>query len=92
MRIQKHCLKQHPTVTEDDTDSSTILGAFANSMSTTALRHSADTAALLVADMSGCGIAYVNTIASCKTLSVTKKSCATGYYRCVTLIIFLITY
>ena len=67
---------------EDEYYSSTILSAFASSMSTSALRHSADTAALLVADLSGCGIAYTHTTSSCYTLSVTKKSCATGYYRC----------
>jgi len=80
VRIQKHCLKQHPTINEDDTDSSTILSNFASSMSTSDLRHSADTAALLVADLSGCGIAYTHTTGSCYTISVTKKSCATGYY------------
>lgn len=49
-------------------------------MSTSDLRNSADTAALLTADLSGCGIAYTHTTGSCYTLSVTKKSCATGYY------------
>merc|ERR1711892_412366 len=44
------------------------------------LKNSADTAALLTADLSGCGIAYTGTTGSCWTLSVTKKSCATGYY------------
>merc|ERR1711892_1236549 len=74
-RIQKH-----PTITEEVIDSSTLLSAFKNSMSLSDLKNSADTAALLTADLSGCGIAYTGTTGSCWTLSVTKKSCATGYY------------
>jgi len=80
VRIQKHCAEKHPTINEDDIDSSTLLSAFASSMSTSDLRNSADTAALLTADLSGCGIAYTHVTGSCYTLSVTKKSCATGYY------------
>jgi len=80
VRIQKLCTQKHPTLNEDDTDSSTLLSAFSSSMSVSDLRNTADTAALLVADLSGCGIAYTHTTGSCYTLSVTKKSCATGYY------------
>merc|ERR1719369_1094872 len=80
VRVSKHCVQHHPTLTEDVTDSSTVLSKFRNSMSTSELRNSADAAALLVADLSGCGIAYTHTTGSCFTLSVTKKSCATGYY------------
>merc|ERR1719369_1751928 len=80
VRVSKHCVQLHPTLTEDVTDSSTVLSKFRNSMSTSELRNSADAAALLVADLSGCGIAYTHTTGSCFTLSVTKKSCATGYY------------
>jgi len=80
VRIQKHCAKKHPTMNEDQTSSSTVLSKFKNSMSTSELRNSADSAALLVADLSGCGIAYTHVTGSCFTLSVTKKSCATGYY------------
>ena len=81
VRAQKHCLQKHPTLTEEVTDSSTLLRAFKSSMSLSKLRNSADAAVLLVADLSGCGIAYTHTTSSCFTLSVTKKSCATGYYR-----------
>jgi len=80
VRVEKHCLKQHPTVNEDDSSSSAILTAFKNSMSLNDLRQSADSTALLTADMSGCGIAYTHTTTNCYTISVTKKSCATGYY------------
>merc|ERR1719186_157041 len=46
-----------------------------------ALRGTADQAALLVNSLKGCGIATgINTVRSGKTTSVTKKSCALGYY------------
>ena len=45
-----------------------------------ALRGSADTAVLLVNYFSYCGIAYFNTLGSGNTVSVTRKSCALGYY------------
>merc|ERR1711922_61289 len=46
-----------------------------------ALLGTADQASLLVNSLSGCGIATgINTIGSGKTTSVTKKSCALGYY------------
>ena len=44
------------------------------------LRNTADAAALLVANFSSCGIAYLNTYSSGWTVSVTQKSCALGYY------------
>ena len=65
----------------DGVDGSTMLSNFANMKDTaTALRGSADAAALLVNNLVNCGIAYLNTISSGYTLSVTAKSCATGYY------------
>jgi len=80
VRAVKHCAKQHPQLT-DMSGSSSMLSAFSNSMSQTNLRHSADVAALLVADMSGCGIAYLGQASRCgATFSVTEKSCATGYF------------
>jgi len=80
VRVAKHCVEKHPTMTEEEISSSTVLNNFWKSMSLEDLRNSADAAALLVADLSGCGIAYTDTTGSCYTLSVTKKSCATGYY------------
>ena len=68
-------------MTEEETDSSIVLTNFRNSMSLNELKNSADAAALLVADLSGCGIAYTGTTGNCFTLSVIKKSCAAGYYR-----------
>merc|ERR1719312_1387233 len=44
------------------------------------LLNCADSAALLIKDFDNCGIAKFAVTSSCKTFSVTKKSCATGYY------------
>ena len=58
-----------------------ILNAFANMKSSaTELRDTADAAALLVLGFSYCGQGYLNTIPSGYTVSVTRKSCALGYY------------
>jgi hypothetical protein len=60
---------------------SKMLSAFRTMKGTAeALRGSADAAALLVKSFSACGIAYMNTIGSGTTVSVTAKSCALGYY------------
>ena len=46
----------------------------------TALRNTADAAALLVKNSSSCGVAYMNQISFGYTISVCMKSCAIGYY------------
>jgi len=66
---------------DDIDDSSTMLMTFMNYKSSAAeLRGSADAAALLVSEFSGCGIAWTDVIGNGLTFSVTQKSCATGYY------------
>ena len=45
-----------------------------------ALRNSADSAALLALDFNSCGVAYLATYSSGSTISVCQKSCALGYY------------
>jgi len=80
VRIQKFCTEQ-ATVNEDDTSSSVILTAFRNMKgSLEELRNTADSAVLLTNDLSSCGRGYLHTYASGLTVSVTKKSCALGYY------------
>ena len=65
----------------DMKESSDLLRAFYYmKSSTTALRNTADAAALLAADFSSCGRASTNTIWSGNTLSICQKSCALGYY------------
>ena len=54
------------------------------------LFNCADSAALLIKDFGNCGIAKFAVTSSCRSLSVTKKSCATGYYRWFQLSIFSI--
>ena len=77
----KHDIKPHPTL-NDMPDSSDMLYAFRDSMPTSELLNCADSAALLIQDFNSCGIAFLDVTESCGAFSVTKKSCATGYYRC----------
>jgi len=79
VRAVKHDVKQHPNLT-DISDSSAMLSAFADSMSLSDLLNCADSTALLIEEFSSCGIAYLDRAFSCGAISVTKKSCATGYY------------
>ena len=44
------------------------------------LRNTADSAVLLTNDLSRCGRGYLHTYASGLSVSVTKKSCALGYF------------
>ena len=80
VRAVKHDVKQHPNLT-DISDSSAMLSAFADSMSLSDLLNCADSTALLIEEFSSCGIAYLDRAFSSGSISVTKKSCATGYYR-----------
>ena len=75
----KHCIEL--ATIDDVSSSSTMLSNFKDMKgSVDAVRHSADAAALIVQDFSSCGIGYLDTISWGWTLSVTQKSCATGYY------------
>ena len=87
VRIAKFCIEEASF--DDIEDSSDALKAFkkmkkasgmSNSQGVRALRNTADAAALIQYDLSGCGIAYLDTWDSGNTISVTKKSCATGYF------------
>ena len=65
----------------DSNSASGLLAKFSNSKDTKdMLRDGADVAALIVDSFSACGVGYLNTIRSGYTFSVTKKSCAVGYY------------
>jgi len=75
----KHDVKQHPNLTDIE-NSSDMLNAFADSMSLPDLLNCADSTALLIEDFSSCGIAFLDRAFTCGAISVTKKSCATGYY------------
>jgi len=79
LRVKKHCTELASI--SDTSSASTMLGTFRSMKGTTAsLRGTADAAALLVNSFSSCGIAYLNTISSGNTVSVTAKNCALGYY------------
>ena len=80
VRVKKLGPKLHQTL-NDIYDSSLMISEFESSLPHYELLNCADAAALLIADFSHCGIAKVRATGSCRTFSVTKKSCATGYYR-----------
>ena len=65
----------------DIADTSTFISTFANMKGTsTALRNTADAAALLAKDFNSCGVAYFATYDNGWTISVATKSCALGYF------------
>ena len=79
MTITTHCIEQASI--SDDESSSTLLTNFRNMKGDTeTLRGTADAAALIYEDSSGCGRAYLYAYSNQLSLSITKKSCATGYY------------
>ena len=62
-------------------DSASVLHAFRKMKgSDAALRNTADAAALVVMNLPSCGSAYLYTYDNGLTFSVTKKSCAVGYF------------
>merc|ERR1712110_903008 len=77
IRASKLCAEK-ATVAEN----SNVLSNFAKMKqgSSSKLRNSADAAALLVQDCDYCGMASSFTYNTGNTVSVTKKSCALGYY------------
>jgi len=79
VRAVLHDIKSHPTLV-DIQDSSQLVNDFEDSMSQSDLLNCADSAALLIEDFDSCGIANFGVTSSCRSFSVTKKSCATGYY------------
>ena len=83
VRCSLHDVKAHPTLvdmTNSSTSASQLLADFKSSMSQSELLNCADAAALLISDFDSCGIAYFDVTSSCGAFSITKKSCATGYY------------
>jgi len=68
------------TINDMEQSSDLLSAFFYMKSSATALRNTADAAALLAADFSSCGRAYTNTIWSGNTFSIAQKSCALGYY------------
>ena len=77
--VTKLC--QELATVPDQTDARALLREFKQMKGTVSeLRNTADAAALLSVDISHCGMAYMATATSGNTLSVTKKSCALGYY------------
>jgi len=83
VRVQLLDVATHPTIKDNPSaSSSTMVGSFKNSMPKSELLNCADAAALLIEDNNTgyCGVAYTGVTSYCGAFSVTKRSCATGYY------------
>jgi hypothetical protein len=82
LTVKLHCI-QEATMDDIATSAYDTLSTFATMKGTEKrLRHTADAAVLLVVSMGSryCGLAYLNTISSGKTISTCTKSCALGFY------------
>ena len=79
VRVSRFCIEA--ATINDIADTGDFISAFANMKgSSTALRNSADSAALLAKDFNSCGVAYLGTYNSGWTVSIATKSCALGYF------------
>ena len=79
VRVSRHCIEA--ATINDIADTSTFIQTFRDMKgSVTALRNTADAAALLAGDFNSCGVAYLATYSSGNTVSVAQKSCALGYF------------
>ena len=80
LRIKSHCPEK--LAINESGDANELLNQLKalNNDNYAVTRDGADTAALLVMQLDYCGIAFGNTLDFGLTLSVTLKSCATGYY------------
>ena len=76
----KYRTKQHPTL-NDIEDAYKMIDDFERSLPPQELYQCADTSVLLVESSEACGIANFAVTMNCQTVSITRKACATGYYR-----------
>ncbi len=82
LRIKKHCSEQVPKGSFKSKWATPLLNELTSLNADPAItRNGADVAALIVLDLNNlCGIAWINTLESGATFSVTKKSCASSSY------------
>ena len=82
VRLTKFCSEEATLEELPDAKSSfSVLSAFRNMKgSDSALRNTADAAALITWTLPGCGVGYLYSYENGLSFSVTKKSCAAGYY------------
>ena len=80
LRIKKHCSAQLPSSFQEIGASALLSNLTYWNTDPATTRNGADTAALIALNLDYCGVAWFNQLASGYTFSVTKKSCATGYY------------
>ena len=80
IRIKVFCTEE-AAIDEKDTSAAVMLAALRNLKSSyEELRNSADAATLLTNDLGACGRGSTGTYATGTSVSVSKKSCALGYY------------
>ena len=83
VQLVNYRTKQHPTLNDED-DPYQMLEDFARSLPSGELHSCADVTVLLIEQFGGsntCGVGNTDASLSCGTVSITKKSCATGHYR-----------
>jgi len=78
LRVKSHCIAA--ATLRDNYDSSAMIDQFTNYKPITQLLNSADAAALLIKNFDSCGIGRLNGFMYGYTVTVTRKSCALGYY------------
>ena len=77
--VTRFCIEE--ATINDIADYSTFLYDFRDMKGTTsALRNTADAAALLALSFNSCGVAFMATYTNGNTVSIAKKSCALGYF------------
>ena len=80
LRIKKHCSAQLPSSFPELGATSLLNNITYWNSDPATTRNGADVAAVISLNLDYCGVAWFNQLSSGFTFSVTKKSCATGYY------------
>ncbi len=80
LRIKKHCSAQLPSSFPELGASSLLNNITYWNSNPATTRNGADVAAVISLNLDYCGVAWFDQLSSGYTFSVTKKSCATGYY------------
>jgi hypothetical protein len=80
LRVKSHCPEKVTSIIESGNMEYLLedLTNLNNDLAVT--RDGADVAALIALYADGCGLAWFDALANGQTFSITKKSCATGYY------------
>ena len=91
VRVSKLGARLHPSLVDIE-DASQLIKDFDNSMPRSELLNCADSSVLLVHQFNACGMGSLATTTSCESFSVTKKSCATSYYRLTSIVSLILLF